>query len=367
MDSGETTGLVPRAPEGEPAYRGQWVAPFIISPHNPRILYHGMNYLFRSMDQGDSWERISPDLTYNDPGKYGDIPYQTIFSIAESPFKFGLVYVGTDDGRVWRTDDSGANWTEINRGLPFQKWVAELVASKYDEATVYMAQNGKRDDDFTPYLWKSTDYGETWTSVAGNIPSGPINVVKEDPENPDVLYVGTDLGVYVSVEGGGEWHSLPGGNLPSSFYQDLVVHPEEDILIAATHGRGIWALDIRPLQGLSSEVMNEPVHLFAVEPVQVPQGFRGGGGAATIQYWVGSGARQALIQVRSADGSVVRELSGPAEPGLQSVQWDLSRAGDPPPPEARGMARGARAAPGTYTVIVTVGNASSERSLVIGG
>jgi hypothetical protein len=323
-----------------------------------------MNYLFRSMNQGESWERISPDLTYNDPEKYGDIPYQTLFSITESPFKFGLIYVGTDDGRVWRTDDSGSNWTEINRGLPFQKWVAELVASQYDESTVYMAQNGKRDDDFAPYLWKSTDYGESWTSIAGNIPSGPVNVIKEDPKNPDVLYVGTDLGVYVSLDGGGEYHALPGGNLPSSFYQDLVVHPEQDILVAATHGRGVWAMDVRPIQAMTPELMAEAVHLFDIGDVQLPQGFRGVGGSAGIQYWVGSPARQALIQIRDSSGNMVREISGPAEIGLQAVDWDLSRGEDQPAP-AGGRGRVARVGPGTYSVVVTVGNASAEGSFVV--
>ena len=250
MAAGETRSIMPRPDEGEVGFRGQWVAPFIISPHNPRIIYHGMNFLFRSMDRGDSWERISPDLTYNDPAKYGDIPYQTIFSIAESPFTFGQIYVGTDDGRVWRTDDSGANWSEINRGLPYQKWVAELVASKYTDGTVYMAQNGKRDDDFAPYLWKSTDFGETWTSIVGNLPSGPVNVIKEDPENPNVLYVGTDLAAYVTLDGGNTWDVL-GGNLPSTFVQDMIVHPRDDILVAATHGRGMWALDIRPIRAAS--------------------------------------------------------------------------------------------------------------------
>ena len=159
MATGETVGSVPQPEAGEAAFRGQWVAPFIISPHNPRIIYHGMNFLFRSMNRGESWEKISPDLTYNDPDHYGDIPYQTLFSIAESPFRFGQIYVGTDDGRVWRTDDSGGNWHEINRGLPYGKWVAELVASRHVEGTVYMAQNGKRDDDFMPYLWNPTDFG----------------------------------------------------------------------------------------------------------------------------------------------------------------------------------------------------------------
>jgi photosystem II stability/assembly factor-like uncharacterized protein len=364
MSTGETEGLVPRPEPDELGFRGQWVAPFIISPHNPQILYHGMNFLFRSMNQGESWDRISPDLTYNDPDRYGDIPYQTLFSIAESPFKFGLLYVGTDDGRVWRTDDSGGNWKEINRGLPYQKWIAELVASKYDEGTVFMAQNGKREDDFSPYLWKSTDYGESWTSIVNNIPSGPVNVIKEDPKNPEILYVGTDLGVYVSVNGGGEWNALPGGNLPSSFYQDLVIHPEEDIMVAATHGRGVWAMDVRPIQALTPEVMAEPVHLFDLGAVQLPQGFRGGGAMASIQYWVGSPARQALIQVRDSDGKLVRELSGLADAGLQAVEWNLSREGAQPAGPG-GMARTARVAPGTYAVVVTVGNASAEGELVV--
>ncbi len=362
--SGQTTSVMPQPDAGEVGFRGQWVAPFIISPHNPRILYHGMNFLFRSMDRGDSWERISPDLTYNDPAQYGDIPFQTLFSIAESPFTFGLLYVGTDDGRIWRTDDSGENWTEINEGVPHQKWVAELVASKYDEATVYMAQNGKREDDFAPYLWKSTDRGESWTSIVSNLPSGPVNVIKEDPKNPDILYVGTDLGVYVSMDGGMEWISLPGGDLPSSFYQDLVIHPEEDIMVAATHGRGIWSLDVRPIQAMTPEVRGQAVHLFDISEVQLPQGFRGAGGVASIQYWVGTPGRQALVQIKDEQGNVVRELSTSAEAGFQTVDWDLTREGSA---NARpgGMGRTQRVGPGTYAVTVTVGNASAEGELVV--
>ena len=359
IETGRTVSIVPRPQEGEANFRGQWVAPFILSPHNPRIVYHGMNFLFRSMDRGESWDRISPDLTYNDPEKYGDIPYQTLFSISESPFQFGQIYVGTDDGRVWRTDDSGRNWQEIDEGLPYQKWVAELVASRYDQGTVYMAQNGKRDDDFAPYLWKSTDYGESWTSIVGNLPSGPVNVIKEDPKNPDVLYVGTDLGMYMTLDGGEEWHALPGGNLPTSFFHDLVVHPREDILVAATHGRGVWALDVRPLQDMTPEVMDEPVHLFDMEAMELPMNVRGGSPSATIHYWVGEPAAQALIQIRDARGSVVREISGSAEQGLQRVVWNLTREGAQP---ARGRSMN-RVGEGSYTVTVVVGSASSSSEL----
>jgi len=361
MDTGETVSIVPRAPEGELAYRGQWVAPFILSPHNPRVIYHGMNYLFRSMHQGEAWTRLSPDLTFNNPEKYGDIPYQTLFSIAESPFAFGLIYVGTDDGRIWRTDNSGDDWTEINQGVP-EKWVAELVASRYEEGTVYMVQNGKRDDDFLPYLWKSTDYGAHWTSIVNNLPSGPVNVIKEDPRNPDVLYVGTDLGVYVSLDEGEEWHSLPGGGLPTSFYQDLVIHPREDILVAASHGRGLWALDVRPIQALTPEVRASPLHLFQPEPGRLPRGWRTPAREAVIRYWLADGASDVRITISDESGAVVRELAGNGATGLNSVSWDLGRAEEGPPGES---GRPALVPAGEYTVSIRANGASEEGLLPV--
>jgi photosystem II stability/assembly factor-like uncharacterized protein len=238
--------ILPRQDENEPKLRGQWVAPFIISPHNSDTIYHGMQYLFRSRDRGDSWERISKDLTYNTKSEMGDIPYHTIFSISESPLKFGLIYVGTDDGKVHVTMDSGKTWKEIMNGLPYQKWVSELVASGHGLSTVYMTQNGKRDDDFAAYIWKSTDYGKTWKDISGNIPLGPVNVIKEDPVNKNILYVGTDIGVYVTTDGGKTWNVL-GGNLPSTFVHDLIIHPRDNIIVIATHGRGMWAMDANPI------------------------------------------------------------------------------------------------------------------------
>ena len=205
-----------------------------------------MQYLFRSRDRGDSWERISKDLSYNNKSELGDIPYQTIFSISESPLQAGLIYVGTDDGKVHVTKDGGKTWKEIMKGLPYQKWVSELVASAYDLNTVYMAQNGKRDDDFAAYVWKSTNQGKKWVDISGNIPLGPVNVIREDPVNKDILYVGTDIGVYVTTDGGETWNIL-GGNLPSTFVHDLIIHPRDNIIVIATHGRGMWALDANPV------------------------------------------------------------------------------------------------------------------------
>ena len=250
LASGDRASLVPTVADGEHPLRGQWLAPFIISPHNPRIIYHGMNFLYRSMDRGDGFEKISPDLTHNDVDKIGDIPYQTIFAIAESPQKFGLLYAGTDDGRVHVTRDGGDSWKDITKGLVADRWISRIVASQYDEATVYVAQNGKRNEDFAPYIWKSSDYGTSWKNIAANIPVGPINVVREDPRNANVLYAGTDVGVYVTMDGGTKWQVL-GSELPSTFVHDLIIHPRDDVIVIATHGRGMWALDAKPIRVLS--------------------------------------------------------------------------------------------------------------------
>ena len=233
----------------EAKLRGQWLAPFILSPANPNVLYHGMQYLFRSFDRGDTLTRISPDLTSPLPNELGDIPYHTIFAISESPFKFGLIYVGTDDGNVWLTRDGGKKWDSLNVGLPFQKWVSRLVASAHDMSTVYMTQNGKRDDDFAPYVWKSTDYGKTWIDIAKGIPLGPVNVIREDPVDPKILYVGTDGGVFVTTDQGATWQTL-GAGLPMAYVHDLIIHPRDNIIVIATHGRGMWALDANPINNM---------------------------------------------------------------------------------------------------------------------
>ena len=241
LGTGERKNILPVVYENEPPLRGQWVAPFILSPHNPDILYHGMQNLFRSLDRGDTWEKISPDLTYNDPQKMGDISYQTLFTISESPIKYGLIYAGTDDGRLHVTRDGGKSWKEITSGLIPHRWISRAVASQNELGTVYVTQNGKRDDDFAAYVWKSEDYGQTWKDISGNIPAGTVNVIREDPFRRNILYVGTDNGVFVSKDNGGSWTVL--GDLPSTYVHDLIVHPRDNIIVIATHGRGMWALD----------------------------------------------------------------------------------------------------------------------------
>ncbi len=242
----QTTQIKPQPAEGEPALRGQWLAPFQLSTHNSAVVYHGMNHVFRSMNRGNEWEQISPDLTYNDPEQQGNISFATISSLSESPLKFGVVYAGTDDGRLHVTRDSGLSWTEILDGLPKRKWVSRVVASKYDEGTVYLTQNGKRDCDFQVYVYRSRDYGKTWEDISKGIPGGPVNVIKEDPRYEDVLYVGTDMGVYVTLDGGETWETL-GSELPITFVHDLVIHPRDHVAVIATHGRGMFTLDVKPV------------------------------------------------------------------------------------------------------------------------
>ncbi len=236
--------ILPKVGKDEPPLRGQWVAPFILSPHDPKTIYHGMQYVFRSTNRGDSWERISPDLTLNDPKTLGDISYHTLFALCESPLQKGLLYAGTDDGRAHVTQDGGKTWTEITAGLAKDRWISRMEASPFDRDTVYLSQNGKRDDDFAAYLWRSRDCGKTWQSIAKGIPLGPINVVRADPALKGVLYVGTDNSVFMSKDEGQSWEAL-GGALPSTYVHDLAVHPRDRILVAATHGRGMWALDLQ--------------------------------------------------------------------------------------------------------------------------
>lgn len=238
--------IVPRVFPDEPKLRGQWLAHFILSPHNPNIIYHGMQYLFRSLDRGNTWERISPDLTYFTPAEAGDIPYHTITAVSESPLKYGLLYVGTDCGRVSMTRDGGKSWQDITAGLPYQKWVSRIVASQYEMGTVYLTQHGRFDDDFAPYVWMSRDFGRTWIDISRGLPLGPVNVIREDPVDRNILYVGTDLGVYVSKDRGQSWQVL-GGNLPSVYVHDLIIHPRDNVLVIATHGRGMWVLDADPV------------------------------------------------------------------------------------------------------------------------
>ncbi len=232
--------------------RAQWMAPIIVSPHDASTIYAGYQYVYRSKDKGATWERISGDLTSNDPTQMlpkssNEIPYQTIVALAESPRQAGLLYAGTDDGHLHVTRDDGKTWTELTANLPVRKWISRVVASQHADGTVYVAQRGREDDDFAPYVYKSTDYGRTFTQIVANLPAGPVNVIRESPRDPNRLFVGTDFGAFMSADGGQAWNVL-GGNLPSVQVSDLQYDGRDDIIVISTYGRGVYVMDAMKLK-----------------------------------------------------------------------------------------------------------------------
>jgi len=243
----EVEKILTRAVEGEPELRGQWLAPTIMSPHDKNVLYHGMQFVFKTPDRGETWEKISPDLSNYNPQKQGEsfysISYATISTLSESSLKQGLIYAGTDDGNLHMTRDGGEIWTTVVRGLPQNKHVSRVVASKHSEGTVYLTLNGKRQDDFEAYVYRSDDYGSNWEDISSNMPNSPVNVIIEDPRDRTILYAGTDIGVYISDNRGKSWQVM-GRGMPSTYVHDLKLHPRERILVAATHGRGMFKLTL---------------------------------------------------------------------------------------------------------------------------
>ena len=229
------------------AKRAQWVAPLILSPQDPKRLLFGAQCVFLSDDGGESWQRISPDLTNYDPDKQGNIAHAVIFAIAESAVEKGVIYAGTDDGNIQVTRDNGATWTEVSAGLPTGRCVASLEASHFVPGTVFAAVNGKRHDDFECYLFRSTDYGAHWESITANIPGSSANVIKQDPAHENLLFAGTDRAVYVTTDGAQTW-SVLGKGLPTVYVHDLAIQTAEDYLVISTHGRGCYVLDIRDLR-----------------------------------------------------------------------------------------------------------------------
>ncbi|MEP1033555.1 glycosyl hydrolase [Ekhidna sp.] len=262
--TGERKYITPRHTLGDAPYRWNWEAPIAISSHNQDIIYFGSNRFHRSMDKGESFETLSDDLTQG--GKKGDVSYGTLTSISESPTRFGLIYVGSDDGLIHRSDDVGDSWTKITNGLPTNFWISAIVSSKHSEGRVYASLNGYRWDNFQPLVYRSDNYGNNWKNISGNLPNEPINVVKEDPINENIIYVGTDHGVYVSLDGGISYHAFAEG-LPNTPVHDLIVHPRENDLVLGTHGRGIYIGNVALIQQMNSEILAKTLHAFPIDEV----------------------------------------------------------------------------------------------------
>ena len=340
--TGNSVSIRPRAPQGE-QYRFNWMSPIVISNHNPQIIYFGGNKLFKSYNRGDDWHVVSPDLTTADEDKLaGNVPHCTITTVDESRFDPNVLIAGTDDGNVQWTNDGGISWTNMADrfpDLPANFWCSRVVLSAHDEDTAYAAFTGYREDNRDPYLYRTTDRGETWVSVVGNLPDESINVVRESPYNENVLFVGTELSVFMSIDGGEHWVELTEG-IPTIPVHDLKIHPRDRDLIVGTHGRGMFILDdIVALEELTSEVLDSNVHLFSLrDSLRYRRTFGGGGisgdrsftapnpsSGATITYYLKDDVDEddISIQVRNAAGEVIRELDADHTAGIHRVNWDL--------------------------------------------
>jgi hypothetical protein len=272
QQTGMRKDIRPPQPANVSRLRYNWIAPIALSPFDPKTLYAGAQVLFRSRDRGDTWEVISPDLTTNDSTKIGfpSTPYCTISTLAESPVTQGLIWVGTDDGKVQLTRDAGKTWTDLTpalvaAGAPADRWVSRVFPSSHDANVAFVSKNGFRNDDFTPYLYRTKDGGKTWTSISSGLPRAPINVVVQDAVNPDLLFVGNDIGVFVSVDDGAHWVHWQ-ANLPTIPVHDLKIHPREGDIVLATYGRALWQGSMLPLRELTNDVLSRPAFLFDIKP-----------------------------------------------------------------------------------------------------
>jgi photosystem II stability/assembly factor-like uncharacterized protein len=345
-------------PEGEEELRWNWNAPIVVSPHDANVIYHASNVVLRSTFRGENWEEISPDLTTNDAAKIqgtGNIQYCTIVSLDESPIVPGLLWAGTDDGNVWVSQDTGENWTQLNDNIAGNPgyWVSRVEPSSHDPAVAYVSYTGYRRDDFRPFLYKTADYGQTWTDISSGLPNEPINVIREDHKNADLLFVGTEMAVYVSIDGGDSWHKMK-GDMPTVPVHDLKIHPRENDLVVGTHGRGIFITDISWMQELTAGNLGKPVHLFDVETAvrwhdtsrndRSAQNFERGEApnGSVINYMLASPA-SAPPTIRIYDGDrMVRELTGTNEAGINEVIWDMDFGRERTEAEAAASARGGR-------------------------
>ena len=248
--------------EGNPELQFNPDAPILLSHHDSDVIYHGANVVLRSRSRGESWEEVSPDLTKNDPATrdVGPLAYGTITALDESPVDQDTLWVGTDDGNVQLTRDGGKTWSVLNERIPKnpEYWVSSVAASHHDTSAGYVAFNGRRRDDFEAYLYKTTDAGRTWTSITRGLPDEPINVVVEDHINRNLLFVGNEKAVYVSIDGGESWARMQ-NNMPTVGVHDLVIHPRENDLVVGTHGRSIFVTDISPLEELTADVHCRPI------------------------------------------------------------------------------------------------------------
>jgi len=384
--TGATGGIAPKPQFTEPL-RYNWSAPILVSPHNPDVVYHAAQVLFRSPMRGESWQIISPDLTVNEAAKRnggGNVTYATITTIDESPIVPGLLWVGTDDGNVQVSKDAGGTWTNVRDKIPGHPgfWISRVLASNAAPGTAYVTMTGLRNDDTHAFIYKTTDFGQTWASIAGNLPQEAINAVRESPRNGNVLFVGTDVGVHVTIDGGKSWTRLKGapmaagggggrgggggggaggarprGIIPTVPVHDLKIHPRERELIVGTHGRGIWIADISEIEELTPAVLASEAHLFEIDPVinwvtgvrnVTPTMNFSGVSRPTdmgISYYLKNEVTGDVKVRVYGNGRVIAEMDGTKAAGVNTVRWNLQMRREQivgeAAPAGRGGGRGA--------------------------
>ncbi len=366
---GTEADVLPRPPADAPAYRFNWDSPILISPHDSKTIYYGGNVVFKSVNRGDKWDVISPDVTRGKPGPSDDRGH-TITTLAESPLRAGVLWVGTDDGRLLVTRNDGAEWRDATSrlpGSPTERSISRVECSPFAEGTAFVAVDRHRYDDPDPCLYRTDDYGHSWISLSDQLPpGGHVQVVRTDSRNRDLLFVGTEFGLFVSLDGGTNWTQLRKGLPPVAVY-DLAIQPRDRELVIATHGRGLFVMDVAPLEQRTPKTAAEALHLFDVKPATeflyhngrqldpnthyvAPNPPFG----ATIYYQFKEKIGDPIhIQIADAQGGVVAELTGDGAAGLHAVQWGLrsTKAG----PDAGPVP------PGEYVVRVTAGEWTAAR------
>jgi photosystem II stability/assembly factor-like uncharacterized protein len=360
---GGNKSIRPPAKKGETPNRYNWNAPILLSPHDSKTLYYGAQYLFKTVNRGDAWEKISDDLT-GAPKEGRVAGGYTILAIAESPVKKGVLWVGTDDGKVWVSKDDGKNWIDAGEkipGVPKSRAIPKIECSHFDAGTAMVAIDRHRNDDFKPYIFLTTDYGETWKPLAGNLPEGAVvGVVRQSSKDRRLLFAGTEIGLYASFDGGQSWQHCANCGLPRGVrVDDVVIHPRERELVIATHGRGIWVMDIAPLEQLSEKVLAADAHLFEVKPVTLlkpqqratepPVGWKGANPPAGIAvHFLTTAKIVGKVELVCTDAANQRigVYLGKDTPGLDSRVFEVKE-------------------PGTYTVTLTAGDVKQTKKVVV--
>lgn len=382
-------------------FRYDWTPPMIVSHHDPAVLYFGSNYLFRYTERGDRWEVISPDLSrQQDRTLKGAVDgyhsYGALFSIAESPLDRKVIWAGADDGPLHVTRDGGKSWAEVSAnfpaGAPVYGVVSSIEASRTDKGTAYVVYDVHTREDIRPYIYKTTDYGKSWASVAGDLPGrGSAYVIREDPVNQNLLFAGTEFGLFLTIDGGAHWVKLQ-NNLPTVAVRTMAIQPRERDLVIGTFGRAIWVTDIAPFEEMTPQLFKEPAHLFdiktatlfkrrftygaTIEELNGDMFFRAENppyGTVITYYLKESAGATVTLTIQDSKGATVRTLTGPGSAGLHRVSWDLNRQEKATEEEIK-RARAEtitekewldRVAAGTYTVTLNAGAAGSRSRRVV--